>query len=125
PVPQRPPSAHWASVLRHSAELGLSALDHEARRVCFWECAREREMQLYGRGIRRRLSPMLKADRRRLELMNSILFTLAGTPVLRYGEEIGMGENLELPERDAIRTPMQWSAEPNAGFSPAPPERLI
>ena len=80
-------------------------------------------MQLYGRGIRRRLAPMLKADRRRLELMNSLLFTLPGTPVLRYGEEIGMGEDLKLQQRDAIRTPMQWSAEPNAGFSRA--SRLI
>jgi maltose alpha-D-glucosyltransferase/alpha-amylase len=68
---------------------------------------------------------MLKADRRRIELMNSLMFTLPGTPVLRYGEEIGMGENLRLHERDAIRTPMQWSAEPNAGFSTAEPTRLI
>jgi maltose alpha-D-glucosyltransferase/alpha-amylase len=82
-------------------------------------------MQLYGRGLRRRLSPMLKADRRRIELMNSLMFTLPGTPVLRYGEEIGMGENLDLPQRDAIRTPMQWSAERNAGFSTAVPEQLI
>src|ERR1700737_3328439 len=82
-------------------------------------------MQLYGRGVRRRLAPMLKGDRRRIELMNSLMFTLPGTPVLRYGEEIGMGENLDLAERDAIRTPMQWADEPNAGFSTAPPERLI
>ena len=73
-------------------------------------------MQLYGRGIRRRVAPML-GDRRRLELAYSLLFALPGAPVLRYGEEIGMGENLRLRGRDAIRTPMQWSAEPNGGFS--------
>ena len=79
-------------------------------------------MQLYARGIRRRLAPML-GDRRRLELAYSLLFSLPGTPVLRYGDEIGMGDDLSLPERDAIRTPMQWSAEQNAGFSTA--ERLV
>ena len=76
-------------------------------------------MQLYDRGIRRRLAPMLGNDRRRLELAYALQFTLRGTPVLRYGEEIGMGEDLSLPGRDAIRTPMQWSLLPNAGFSTA------
>jgi maltose alpha-D-glucosyltransferase/alpha-amylase len=79
-------------------------------------------MQLYGRGIRRRLAPML-GDRRRIELAYSVLFSLPGTPVLRYGDEIGMGEDLSLRERDAIRTPMQWSTERNAGFSTA--DRLV
>ena len=74
-------------------------------------------MQLYDRGIRRRLAPMLGNDRRRLELAYALQFTLRGTPVLRYGEEIGMGEDLSLPGRDAIRTPMQWSYQPNGGFS--------
>jgi maltose alpha-D-glucosyltransferase/alpha-amylase len=124
-LPQLSASAQWANFLRNNDELDLSGLDDEARKLCFAEFAPEPEMQLYGRGIRRRLSPMLKGDRRRIELMNSLMFTLPGTPVLRYGEEIGMGENLELPERDAIRTPMQWSDAPNAGFSTAPPERLI
>jgi maltose alpha-D-glucosyltransferase / alpha-amylase len=73
-------------------------------------------MRLYGRGIRRRLAPML-GDQRRLELVYSLLFSLPGAPVLRYGEEIGMGENLRLKERDAIRTPMQWTDGPNGGFS--------
>jgi maltose alpha-D-glucosyltransferase/alpha-amylase len=68
---------------------------------------------------------MLGGDRHRIELMYSLLFTLQGTPLVRYGEEIGMGEDLRLPERYAIRTPMQWSSEPNAGFSSAPPEKLI
>jgi maltose alpha-D-glucosyltransferase/alpha-amylase len=75
-------------------------------------------MQLYGRGIRRRLAPML-GDRQHLELANSLLFSLPGTPVIRYGDEIGMGDNLALPERDAVRTPMQWTPEAQAGFSTA------
>jgi maltose alpha-D-glucosyltransferase/alpha-amylase len=78
-------------------------------------------MQLYDRGLRRRLAPML-GDRRNMELAYSMLFALPGTPVIRYGDEIGMGENLALPEREAVRTPMQWSAERNGGFSLA--ERL-
>ena len=73
-------------------------------------------MRLYERGIRRRLAPML-GDRRNMELAYSMLFALPGTPVIRYGDEIGMGENLALPEREAVRTPMQWSGEQNAGFS--------
>jgi len=74
-------------------------------------------MQLYGRGIRRRLRPMLDGDRRRVELAYSLMFTLPGTPVVRYGDEIGMGDNLNLPERNCARTPMQWSTEPHAGFT--------
>src|SRR5258706_14339473 len=77
-------------------------------------------MTLYGRGIRRRLAPMLGGDRRRIELAYSLQFTLRGTPVLRYGEEIGMGDDLSLAGRQAIRTPMQWSANRGAGFSKAP-----
>ena len=78
---------------------------------CFAAFGPEPDMQLYGRGIRRRLAPMLGNDRRRIELAYALQFSLPGTPVLRYGEEIGMGEDLSLPERDAIRTPMQWSRE--------------
>jgi maltose alpha-D-glucosyltransferase/alpha-amylase len=74
-------------------------------------------MQLYGRGIRRRLAPMLNGDRRRLELAYSLMFTLPGTPVIRYGDELGMGDNLDLPERNCARTPMQWSDEPHGGFT--------
>ena len=84
-------------------------------------------MQLYERGIRRRLAPMLDGDRRRLELAYSLLFTLPGTPVLRYGDEIGMGDDLSLPERECGRTPMQWSTEPHGGFtkSDAPVKPVI
>ncbi len=74
-------------------------------------------MQLYDRGIRRRLAPMLGGDRRRLELAYSLMCTLPGTPVIRYGDEIAMGDNLDLPERNCARTPMQWSTEPHAGFT--------
>jgi maltose alpha-D-glucosyltransferase / alpha-amylase len=77
----------------------------------------DKNMQLYGRGIRRRLAPMLGGDRRRLELAYSLMCTLPGTPVFRYGDEIGMGDNLALPERNCARTPMQWSSEPQAGFT--------
>jgi maltose alpha-D-glucosyltransferase/alpha-amylase len=76
-------------------------------------------MQLYGRGVRRRLAPMLGGERARIECALSLLLTLPGTPVLYYGDEIGMGENLTLPERNAVRTPMQWSDERNGGFSTA------
>jgi maltose alpha-D-glucosyltransferase/alpha-amylase len=76
-------------------------------------------MQLYGRGIRRRLAPMLNNDRRRIELAYSLMFTLPGTPVMRYGDEIGMGDDLRLPERYGARTPMQWSSDANGGFSTA------
>jgi maltose alpha-D-glucosyltransferase/alpha-amylase len=124
-LPELPPTAQWANFLRNNDEIDLGRLDDEQRARCFQAFAPEPEMQLYGRGIRRRLSPMLQGDRRRIELMNSLMFTLPGTPVIRYGEEIGMGDDLSLPERESIRTPMQWSAEPNGGFSWAPPQRLI
>ena len=122
-LPELPASAQWANFLRNNDEIDLSGLSEEDQQACFQEFGPEPSMQLYGRGIRRRLAPMLKADRRRIELMNSLMFTLPGTPVLRYGEEIGMGDDLDLPQRDAIRTPMQWSAEANGGFSRA--TRLI
>jgi maltose alpha-D-glucosyltransferase/alpha-amylase len=113
-----PPDAQWAQFLRNHDELDLGRLSDDDRALAFEELGPEPAMQLYGRGIRRRLAPML-GDRRRLELAYSLMFALPGTPVLRYGDEIGMGENLALPERTAIRTPMQWSTERNAGFSTA------
>jgi maltose alpha-D-glucosyltransferase / alpha-amylase len=79
----------------------------------------ESDMQLYDRGIRRRLAPMLHGDRRRIELANSLMFTLPGTPVIRYGDELGMGDDLKLPERNCARTPMHWSTEPHGGFTKA------
>jgi maltose alpha-D-glucosyltransferase / alpha-amylase len=117
-----PAGAHWAHFLRNHDELDLGRLQPSERDAVFARFAPDPSMQLYGRGIRRRLAPML-GDQRRLEFAYSLLFSLPGAPVLRYGEEIGMGENLRLKERDAIRTPMQWSDGPNAGFSTG--ERLV
>jgi maltose alpha-D-glucosyltransferase/alpha-amylase len=92
-------------------------LTKKQRQVVFEAFGQEPRMQLYNRGIRRRLAPMLEGDRRRIELAYSLMFTLPGTPVVRYGDELGMGDDLLLPERKCARTPMQWSTEPNAGFT--------
>jgi maltose alpha-D-glucosyltransferase / alpha-amylase len=115
----RPATAQWAHFLRNNDEIDLGRLPERARQACFAEFGPEPDMQLYDRGIRRRLAPMLKGDRRRWELAYSLLFTLPGTPVIRYGDELGMGDDLSLPERNAIRTPMQWSGAKNGGFSSA------
>jgi len=113
----RPATAQWAQFLRNHDELDLGRLTPLQRERVFAEFGPEKDMQLYDRGIRRRLAPMLRNDRRRLELAYSLLFTLPGTPVLRYGDEIGMGDDLSLPERECARTPMQWSTEPYGGFT--------
>ncbi|CAH2775989.1 MAG: Trehalose synthase (EC [uncultured Paraburkholderia sp.] len=123
----RPPTAQWGVFLRNHDELDLGRLTPEQRAAVFAAFAPEPDMQLYERGIRRRLAPMLAGDRRRLELAYSLMLTLPGTPVFRYGDEIGMGDDLRLPERECARTPMQWSAEPHGGFTkhPKPPCRVI
>src|SRR5438034_8293120 len=113
----RPATAQWGLFLRNHDELDLGRLTKAQRELVFKEFAPDKNMQLYDRGIRRRLAPMLGGDRRRLELAYSLLCTLPGTPVIRYGDEIGMGDNLDLPERNCARTPMQWSTEPHAGFT--------
>jgi maltose alpha-D-glucosyltransferase/alpha-amylase len=113
----RPATAQWGMFLRNHDELDLGRLTEEQRRRVFEAFGPTKDMQLYDRGIRRRLAPMLNGDRRRLELAYSLMFTLPATPVVRYGDEIGMGDNLDLPERVAARTPMQWSNEPHAGFT--------
>jgi maltose alpha-D-glucosyltransferase/alpha-amylase len=113
----RPATAQWGQFLRNHDELDLGRLEEQQRQTVFDAFGPEPEMQLYGRGIRRRLAPMLGGDRRRLELAYSLMLTLPGTPVIRYGDEIGMGDDLRLPERNCARTPMQWSTEPNAGFT--------
>jgi len=114
-----PQTAQWAHFLRNHDELDIGRLPDDQRQKVFAEFGPEEDMQLYGRGIRRRLAPMLGGDRRRLELAYSLMLTMPGTPVIRYGDEIGMGDDLTLPEREAARTPMQWSAERNAGFTPS------
>ncbi len=113
----RPATAQWGLFLRNHDELDLGRLTKAQRDVVFKIFGPEKNMQLYNRGIRRRLAPMLGGDRRRLELAYSLMCTLPGTPVIRYGDEIGMGDNLDLPERNCARTPMQWSTEPHAGFT--------
>jgi maltose alpha-D-glucosyltransferase/alpha-amylase len=113
----RPKTAQWGVFLRNHDELDLGRLTKAQRETVFEAFGPEPEMQLYKRGIRRRLAPMLNGDRRRIELAYSLMFTLPGAAVLRYGDEIGMGDNLSLPERQCARTPMQWSTEPNAGFT--------
>ena len=123
-APTIPESCQWATFLRNHDEIDLGRLSERERTECFEAFGPKPEMQLYGRGIRRRLAPMLDNERRRLEMIYSLQVTLPGTPVLRYGEELGMGDDLSLPERDAIRTPMQWTADANAGFSVAPADRL-
>ena len=115
----RPATAQWGLFLRNHDELDLGRLTEEQRQRVFECFGPEKEMQLYDRGIRRRLAPMLNGDRRRIELAYSLMFTLPGTPVVRYGDEIGMGDDLKLPERNCARTPMQWSTEPYAGFTKA------
>ena len=120
-----PDGGQWATFLRNHDELDLSRLTDEQRRDVFSQFAPRSDMRIYGRGIRRRLAPMLRGDRRRIEFAYALQFSLPGTPVIRYGEEIGMGENLKLVDRDAIRTPMQWDDGPNAGFSSADPAALI
>jgi maltose alpha-D-glucosyltransferase/alpha-amylase len=112
-----PPTAQWGLFLRNHDELDLGRLTAKQRQTVFDAFGPEPDMQLYQRGIRRRLAPMLQGDRRRLELAYSLMMTLPGTPVIRYGDEIGMGDDLSLPERDCARTPMQWSTEPHGGFT--------
>jgi maltose alpha-D-glucosyltransferase/alpha-amylase len=113
----RPATAQWGQFLRNHDELDLGRLTEEQRQRVFQAFGPEESMQLYKRGIRRRLAPMLGGDRRRIELAYSLLFTLPGTPVIRYGDELGMGDDLSQKERNCARTPMQWSDEPHGGFS--------
>ena len=124
-APRLPAMAQWATFLRNHDELDLSRLTKEQQQQVFKAFAPKAEMRLFDRGIRRRLAPMLKGDRRHMELAYSLQFTMPGTPVLRYGEELGMGEDLTLRERDALRTPMQWSSEPGGGFTTAAKEQQV
>ena len=114
---KRPPAAQWVNFLRSHDELDLGRLTDTQRERVFQAFAPAKEMQLYNRGIRRRLAPMLDNDRRKLELAFSLLFTLPGTPMLQFGDEIGLGDDLSLPERECARTPMQWSSDPHGGFT--------
>ena len=114
---KRPPNAQWVNFLRSHDELDLGRLTVEQRQRVFDAFGPRKTMQLYNRGIRRRLAPMLGNNRARMELAFSLLFSLPGTPMMQYGDEIGIGENLRLPERECARTPMQWTNEQHGGFS--------
>jgi len=118
------PYSQWATFVRNHDELTLDKLSDEERDEVFAAFGPEEDMQLYGRGLRRRLPPMLDGDPRRIRMVYSLLFSLPGTPVLFYGEEIGMGENLDVAGRLAVRTPMQWTDARNGGFSRARPGKL-
>ena len=113
----RPEAAQWVHFLRSHDECDLGRLTEDERRQVFDAFGPDKNMQLYDRGIRRRLAPMLGNDRRRLELAFSLLFCLPGTPMLQYGDEIGIGDDLSLPDRECARTPMQWTSERHGGFS--------
>jgi glycosidase len=117
--PVIPPDSQWATFVRNHDELTLDQLSDSERQEVFAAFGPDPEMQLFGRGLRRRLPPMLDADQDRIRLVYSLLFSLPGTPVLFYGEEIGMGENLDVEGRMSVRTPMQWTDSPSGGFSHA------
>ncbi len=122
--PDTPDDCQWATFVRNHDELTLDQLDDAEREEVFAAFGPDPDMQLFGRGLRRRLPPMLDGDPRRIRMAYSLLFSLPGTPVLFYGEEIGMGEELAVEGRMAVRTPMQWTAGRNGGFSTARPSRL-
>jgi maltose alpha-D-glucosyltransferase / alpha-amylase len=124
-TPAIPLKSQWASFLRNHDEIDLGRLQDAERREVFSAFGPAPEMQAYKRGIRRRLAPMLGGDEERLKQAFSLMFALPGAPVLWYGDEIGMGDDLSLPERNSVRTPMQWADERNAGFSTAPSEHLV
>jgi trehalose synthase len=120
-----PTDCQWANFVRNHDELTLDRLTSEERDEVFAEFGEPEEARIYGRGIRRRLPPMVDGDERRVRLAYSLMFSLPGAPVLLYGEEIGMGDDLGAPGRLSVRTPMQWTPEPLGGFTSAPPGRLV
>lgn len=122
-TPDIPPTCQWAIFLRNHDELTLEMVTSRERDYLWNVYAAEPRARI-NLGIRRRLAPLLERDRRRVELMNSLLLSMPGTPVLYYGDELGMGDNVHLGDRDGVRTPMQWSPDRNGGFSRADPERL-
>jgi maltose alpha-D-glucosyltransferase / alpha-amylase len=123
-TPAIPESAQWALFLRNHDELTLEMVTDEERDYMYRVYAGDPQARI-NLGIRRRLAPLLRGDRRKIELMNGLLLSLPGTPVIYYGDEIGMGDNIYLGDRNGVRTPMQWSADRNAGFSRAPSQRLF
>jgi maltose alpha-D-glucosyltransferase / alpha-amylase len=122
-TPEIPPTCQWSLFLRNHDELTLEMVTDVERDYMYDSYAVSKMMRL-NLGIRRRLAPLLDNDRRRIELMNGMLMSLPGTPIIYYGDEIGMGDNINLGDRNGVRTPMQWNGETNAAFSTAPPEHL-
>ena len=123
-TPDIPDTCQWAIFLRNHDELTLEMVTSSERDYLWDVYAADRRARI-NLGIRRRLSPLLERDRRRIELMNSLLLSMPGTPVIYYGDELGMGDNIHLGDRDGVRTPMQWSPDRNGGFSRADPESLL
>jgi len=122
-TPELPDGCQWAIFLRNHDELTLEMVTDEERDYMYSQYGADPQMRL-NLGIRRRLAPLMENSRPRIELLNSLLFTMPGTPVLYYGDEIGMGDNVYLGDRNGVRTPMQWTGDRNAGFSRADPARL-
>jgi len=122
-TPEIPPSCQWSLFLRNHDELTLEMVTDMERDYMYDMYAGSKTMRI-NLGIRRRLAPLLDNDRRRIELMNGMLMSLPGTPIIYYGDEIGMGDNINLGDRNGVRTPMQWNGGWNGGFSAAAPERL-
>ncbi len=123
-TPDAPANCQWATFLRNHDELTLEMVTDKERDYLWKTYAADKRARL-NLGIRRRLAPLLEHDRRRIELMNSLLLTIMGTPILYYGDEIGMGDNIHLGDRDGVRTPMQWTSDRNGGFSRADPAALV
>ncbi|HEX6926050.1 MAG TPA: maltose alpha-D-glucosyltransferase [Longimicrobiaceae bacterium] len=122
-TPEIPPQCQWCMFLRNHDELTLEMVTDEERDYMYREYAADPRMRI-NLGIRRRLAPLMDNDRRKIELLNSILFTMPGSPIIYYGDELGMGDNIYVGDRDGVRTPMQWSPDRNAGFSRAEAARL-
>ncbi|NRP75926.1 Trehalose synthase/amylase TreS [Ensifer psoraleae] len=123
-TPEIPDNCQWAIFLRNHDELTLEMVT-DAERDYLWNTYASDRRARINLGIRRRLAPLMERDRRRIELMNALLLSMPGTPVIYYGDEIGMGDNIYLGDRDGVRTPMQWSPDRNGGFSRADPARLV
>ncbi len=122
-TPSIPENCQWCTFLRNHDELTLEMVTPEERQWMWEQYAPQARMRL-NLGIRRRLAPLLDNDRRKIKLIHSLLFTLPGSPIIYYGDEIGMGDNIWLPDRNGVRTPMQWNAEADAGFSGAPVQSI-
>jgi maltose alpha-D-glucosyltransferase/alpha-amylase len=123
PVP--PESAQWVNLLRNLDELNIQQLTPEEQKDVYAAFGPDKNMQIYGRGIRRRFAPMLNGDLRRINMAYNLIFSLPGAVMMVYGEEIGMGDFLDLPERESVRVPMQWDISVNAGFSKVDPKGMI